>query len=106
MRVLLDEQLPIDLASQLWGHAVETVVGRGWAGVKNGELLNRMGGHYDVLITMDRNIEFQQQISMLPFGIVLVRARSNRMQHLSALIPAIVAAIATTKPGRVRRIGA
>ncbi len=109
MRVLLDEQLPIDLSSQLRGHGVETVAGRGWAGITNGELLSRMRGHYDVLITMDRGIEFQQQISTSPFGIVVVRARSNRMQHLSPLVPAIlaaIAAIAATKPGRVQRVGA
>ena len=68
MRVLLDEQLPIDISRELYGHAVETVVARGWAGIKNGELLRRMRGRYDVLLTMDRGIEFQQQISTLPFG--------------------------------------
>lgn len=53
MRVLLDEQLPVDLATQLHGHSVHTVASRGWAGIKNGELLARMRGHYDVLVTMD-----------------------------------------------------
>jgi predicted nuclease of predicted toxin-antitoxin system len=106
MRVLLDEHLPIDLAREFRGHAVDTVVGRGWAGIKNGELLSRMRGHYDVLITMDRGIDFQQQVSTLRFGIVIVRARSNRMQHLSPLVPAILAAIAAAKPGRVKRVGA
>jgi hypothetical protein len=105
MRVLLDEQLPIDLASQLCGHAVETVAGRRWAGIKNGELLSRMRGDYDVLITMDRGIEFQQQVSTLPFGIVIVRARSNRIRHLTPLVPAILAAIAAAKPGQVQRVG-
>ena len=102
MRVLLDEQLPIDLASELRGHAVDTVVGCGWAGIKNGELLSRMRGHYDVLITMDRGIEFQQPISTFPFGIVIVRAASNRMQHLRPLVPAILAGI---EPGQVERVG-
>ena len=106
MRVLLDEQLPVDLSSQLLGHAVETVVDRGWAGIKNGELLRRMTGRYDVLITMDRGIEFQQKLSIVPFGIVIVRARSNRMQHLSPLVPAILAAIAATKPGHIQRVEA
>jgi|SRR5215469_10901770 len=105
MRVLLDEQLPKDLPSQLRDHTVETVMERGWAGIKNGELLSRMRGHYNVLITMDRGIEFQQQVSTLRFGIVIVRARSNRMQHLSPLVPAILAAIAAIKPGRLLRIG-
>jgi hypothetical protein len=106
MRVLLDEQLPIDLSPELRGHNVDTVVGRGWAGVKNGDLLRRMSGHYDVLITMDRGIEFQQPIPMLPFGIVIVRAASNRMQHLRPLVPAILAAIGAIKPGRIQRVGA
>ena len=106
MRVLLDEHLPVDLAPELHGHDVDTVVGREWAGIKNGDLLQRMSGHYDVLITMDRGIEFQQPISVFPFGIVIVRAVSNRMQHLRPLVPAILAAIAATTPGQVQRVGA
>ena len=82
MRVLLDEHLPIDLSRERRGHAVDTVVDRGWAGIKNGDLLRRMWNHCDVLLTMDRGIEFQQPISTFPFGIVIVRAASNRMQHL------------------------
>ena len=106
MRIIVDEQLPIDISRELYGHTVETVVARGWAGMKNGELLRRMRGRYDVLLTMDRGIEFQQQISTLPFGIIIVRARSNRMQHLSPLVPSILNAIAASKPGRVQRVGA
>lgn len=106
MRVLLDEQLPIDLSRSLRGHAVDTVIGRGWAGVNNGDLLRRMNAYCDVLITMDRSIEYQQPIAKLPFGIVIVRAASNRMQHLGPLVPVILAAIAASRPGRIRRVGA
>jgi hypothetical protein len=53
MRLLLDEHLPIGLSAELHGHAVDTVSGRGWTGIKNGELLRRMTGQYDVLVTMD-----------------------------------------------------
>ena len=105
MRVLLDEQLPLDLSLELLGHAVDTVVSRCWAGIKNGELLDRMRGQYDVLVTMDRSIEFQQQIGALPFGIVVVRARSNRMQDLRPLVSSIIAAIDAIKPGFVRQVG-
>jgi hypothetical protein len=105
MRLLLDEHLPIGLAAELPGHAVDTVSGRGWSGIKNGELLRRMSGQYDVLVTMDRGIEFQQPISTLPFGIVLVRARSNRMEDLRPLVPSILAALAAVNPGRIRRVG-
>ena len=93
------------LAAEFPGHAVHTVSGRGWTGIKNGELLRRMSGQYDVLVTMDRSIEFQQRISTLPFGIVLVRARSNRMEDLRPLVPSILSALDAVKPGRVRRVG-
>jgi hypothetical protein len=105
MRLLLDEHLPVGLSAELHGHTVDTVSGRGWSGIKNGELLRRMSGQYDVLVTMDRSIEFQQHISPLPFGIVLVRARSNRMEHLKPLVPSILSALGAIKPGRVRRAG-
>jgi hypothetical protein len=106
MRVLLDEQRPLDFSMELRGHAVDTVVSRGWAGIKNGELLARMRGQYDVLVTMDRGIEFQQRVAALPFGIVVIRARSNRMPDLRPLVPAITTAINAIGPGVVRRVGA
>lgn len=81
------------------------MVGRGWSGIKNGDLLDRMSGHYEALITMDRSIEFQQSISTFPFGIVIVGAVSNRMQHLRPLVPAMLTAIAATRPGQVQRVG-
>jgi hypothetical protein len=105
MRLLLDEHLPIGLSAELHGHAADTVSGRGWTGIKNGELLRRMGGQYDALVTMDRSIEFQQRISTLPFGIVIVRAPSNRMQDLRPLVPSILAAVDAVKPGLVQRVG-
>jgi hypothetical protein len=51
VRVLLDEHLPLDLARELQGHDVQTVVGRGWAGVKNGDLLRLMRDDYDTFLT-------------------------------------------------------
>lgn len=105
MRVLLDEQIPVRLAAHLLSHAVDSVAGRGWSGIKNGELLRRMGGSYDVLITMDRSIGFQSRISALRFGIIVVRARSNRLEHLRPLVPAILAAIAAVTPGRIELVG-
>jgi hypothetical protein len=105
MRLLLDEHLPIGLAVEFPGYAVHTVSGRGWTGIKNGDLLRRMSGQYDALVTMDRSIEFQQRIATLRFGIVLVRARSKRMQDLMPLVPSIRSALDTLKPGRICRVG-
>jgi len=80
-------------------------VGRGWAGVKNGDLLRLMRGDYDTLVTMDRSLEFQQDVSALPFGIIVVRVPSNRRLHLRPLVPAIHDAIAATSPGQLQRVG-
>jgi hypothetical protein len=103
--VLLDEQLPLDLAAALGGHSVDTVAGRGWTGITNGELLRRMEGEYDALVTMDRGIEFQQNLISATVGVLLVRAPSNRMAHLQQLVPAILAALPVLKAGQLHRIG-
>ena len=105
VRVLLDEQLPVDLAAALEGHSVDTVAGRGWTGITNGELLRRMGREYDVLVTMDRGIEFQQNLTSLNVGVLLIRAPSNRMAHLQPLVPAILGALPALKAGELHRIG-
>ena len=106
MRVLLDENLPIDLARELPPHQADTVTGLGWDGVKNGELLRRAAGVFDALVTMDRNLEFQQPLAKQPFGVVLVHAPSNRMIHLMPLIPDILDALDGLGPGELRRVGA
>lgn len=104
MRVLPDEQLPVDFTEVLSGHTVDTVVSRGWAGIKNGDLLQRMRDEYDALLTMDRGIEFQQNLSGLPFGVLLLRAPSNRIVHLRPLVPTILDVLSQLSPGQVRRI--
>lgn len=81
------------------------MVGRGWAGITNGELLRRMRGEYEALVTMDQGIEFQQNLIGLPFGVLLVRAPSNRMAQLQPLVPAIVDGLSALEPGQVHRIG-
>jgi len=91
VRVPLDEQLPLDLAATLQGHSVDTVAGRGWVGITNGELLRLWAGEYDALVTMD--------------GVLLVRAPSHRMVHLQPLVPAILDALHALRPGQLHRIG-
>jgi predicted nuclease of predicted toxin-antitoxin system len=62
MRILLDENFPLDFARLLAGHEVYTVHSLSWSGVKNGELLRRAKDVCDVFVTLDRNLEFQQNI--------------------------------------------
>jgi len=106
MRVLLDENLPVDLAGLLGGHDVQTVSGLGWDGIKNGELLLRMHARFDALVTMDRKLPHQENLAIQPFGIVLVEAPSNRMVHLRPLVADILAALDGIPPGELRRVGA
>ena len=75
MRILLDENFPSDFTPLLVGHDTSNVHGHGWAGIKNGELLRRAAAVCDVFVTLDRNLEFQQNIIIVPFGVVVVRAR-------------------------------
>jgi predicted nuclease of predicted toxin-antitoxin system len=105
VRVLLDENLPHDLTRVLTGHVTFTVQGLGWAGTKNGALLKRAGGECDVFVTMDGNIEHQQDFANLPFGVVVIGAASNRMADLQAVIPDLLQAIGGVRQGEVRRVG-
>jgi predicted nuclease of predicted toxin-antitoxin system len=106
MRILLDENFPVDFAKLLVGHEVATVYGLGWSGIKNGELLRRAHSVCDVFVTLDRNLEFQQNLKVLPFGIVVVRARSNRVAELAPHIASILAAANRVAPGQVEKAGA
>jgi hypothetical protein len=105
VRVLLDENLPHDLIAELTGHDVSTVQGLGWAGVKNGELLRRAASQTDALLTMDRKIENRHDISALPFGLIVVRARSNRIQDLGPLVDEMRSKLERVQPGTVQHVG-
>ena len=105
MRVLLDENLPHDLIDALVGHSVSTVQGLGWAGTKNGDLLNHASGATDIFVTMDGKLERQRDISVLPFGVVVVGAPSNRMSDLMPLVPEMLAALDRVRPGKVEHVG-
>jgi hypothetical protein len=72
--------------------------GLGWAGTKNGDLLNRAGGVTDIFVTMDGKLEHQHDISVLPFGVVVVDAPSNRMSDLMPLVPEMLAALEAVRP--------
>ena len=105
MRVLLDENLPHDLTGALVGHSVSTVQALGWAGTKNGALLKRASGLIDALVTIDRKLATPAEFSVLPFGVVVVGAQSNRVQDLMPLVPEILAALARVQPGSVEQVG-
>jgi predicted nuclease of predicted toxin-antitoxin system len=105
MRVLLDECLPRRLKSLLVGHEVMTVPEAGWAGKKNGELLRVAAGKVDAFITVDSNLAYQQHLVGLPFVVVVVTARSNRLADLLPVVPKILESLELAGPGQVMRVG-
>jgi hypothetical protein len=104
MRVLLDECVPRALRKELRGHEVSTVAEAGWAGVKNGELLQLAAGRFDLLLTVDRSLEYQQNFAGLALAAIVVHVPSNDIAVLRPLMPAVLAAISETKPGMVTHI--
>ena len=99
MRILLDENLDWRLARSLAGHEVESVQKNGWAGIKNGQLLARAEQAFDVFVTMDGNIEFQQNYARLRLAIVALRARSNRLRDTEPLMAKVLALLPTFQTG-------
>ncbi len=107
MRVLLDEQLPRQLARELTGHDVRTVRQQNWAGLKNGELLHRAADDgFDVLVTADQNLEFQQNLAGSRLRVVVLVAPSNALEDLLPLVPKLLATIPSSRPGTVVRVHA
>ncbi|MBI2959695.1 MAG: DUF5615 family PIN-like protein [Betaproteobacteria bacterium] len=104
MRVLLDECVPRALRNDLPGHDVKTVGEARWAGVKNGALLRLAETAFEVLLTVDRNLEYQQNFSGLKIAVVLIEAPSNDVAVLRPLMPEVREAISKAQPGVVTRV--
>ena len=106
MRILLDESLPVELALELIGHDVISVQKMGWSGLKNGELLARAAGRFDIMITADQNLPYQQNLDTLPIAVIVVTAKSNRIDALRDLIPGILSALSSIRPCTLVQVGA
>ena len=104
MRILLDESLPRKLALEITGHEVPTVQKQGWAGLKNGELLRRAGASFEVLVTGERNLEFQQNLAKVSIAVVVLIAKNNRIETLRPLVPKLLTVLANIQPGQLIRV--
>lgn len=104
MRVLLDECVPRGLRTELPGHEVKTVAEAGWAGVKNGALLQLAATQFDVLLTVDRRLEYQQSFADLTIAVVVVEAPSNDIAVLRPLMSAVREALPNAKRGTVTHV--
>lgn len=105
MKVFVDECIDWRLSRDILGHEVKTARQMGWSTVKNGELLALAEKEFDVFVTVDRNLSFQQTLLAFDIAVIVLRARSNRLSDLQSLVPKLLALIPTAKPGAVAYIG-
>jgi predicted nuclease of predicted toxin-antitoxin system len=107
MKVLIDECAPKVLKAFFakHGHESLTVQEAGWAGKQNGELLKLAETGFDVLITVDTNLRYQQNLEGRRIAVVILQSSSNRLDHLRQYFPACVLAIEKIKPGEIVQVG-
>jgi hypothetical protein len=107
VRLLLDECIPRPLGRSLVPHEVGHVTALGWAGTRNGRLLERMrSAGFAGLVTVDRNLADQQDIPNSGVFVVVLISRSNRLDSLVRLVPELLRAVDFAAPGQLIRIGA
>ena len=104
MRILLDEDLPRRLGALLIGHETSTVQRSGWSGIKNGQLLALAATKFDVFLTMDGGLEFQQNLKTLPVAVLIMETLSNRIEHLEPLVPEVLKELNHILPRTLRRV--
>ena len=107
MKILIDECLPAALKENLTalGHECQTVRQAGFGSKKNGELLTLAEGRWNVLLTSDRNIKYQQNMTGRSVSILILCAKSNRMKDLLPLMPACAQALLSIQAGQVVKVG-
>jgi hypothetical protein len=105
LRALIDESLPIELADELRGHDVVTVHKQGWLRLKNGALLrSAVQAGFLAILTGDGNLRYQQNLPKIGIGAVVLVDVRNRIEDLRPLVPEILKALETIRPGQVIEI--
>ena len=105
MRLLLDECVPRNFKDALQGHDARTAQEMGWSGKRNGEVLRLMREHrFDVFITVDQNVGFQQNVAASGIAVIVLAARSNRLKDLLPLAGGVLQKLSQIKPGALERV--
>lgn len=105
MRVLVDECVDWRLSRDIVGHEVKTARQMGWSTIRNSELLQLAAREFDVFVTVDRNLSFQQNLPAFSIAVIVLRAKSNRLTDLRRLVPELLASIPSAKRGAVTYLG-
>jgi hypothetical protein len=107
VRVLLDECVPRRLTRELVGHDAWTAPEMGWASKRNGELLRlAVAERFDVLLTVDRRLEHQQNLSAFDIAVVVLVAAANTLAHLRPLMPQVRDLLPTAARGQATIVSA
>ena len=106
MKIIVDECIDRKLTREFVDHEIKTVPQMGWAGVKNGQLLALAEAEFDVFITVDRNLSFQQNLPQFDIAVIVLQAPSNRLADLKPLVPEVLAILATVAKGQATTVSA
>jgi hypothetical protein len=101
MRILIDECLDWRLGRALTGHDCVSVQKMGWGGIRNGQLLALAQAEFDVFLTADRNLSFQQNTTQFQIAVVVLVARSTQLHKTLPLMPQVLALLPELAPGKV-----
>jgi predicted nuclease of predicted toxin-antitoxin system len=107
MKLLIDECLPRNVKFLFadGGHKCETVLDAGFSGKENGELLTLADGNFDVLVTVDRNIRYQQNMTGRRIAVLILRAQSNDIDDIRPHVPQALDALKAIKTGQIVEVG-
>jgi len=107
MRILIDECIDERLRNSLTGHDCQTARHAGLAGLRNGDLLKAAEvAKFDIFLTVDQGIEYQQNLAAKKIAIIILRAKSSRLKDLLSLMPTCLAHIQSIRPGQIVKIAA
>ncbi len=106
MKLLLDECVPRKFRNMLPGHDCRTAPEEGLAGKKNGELLSRAEkSGFEVFLTIDRGLEYEQNLQGRNIAVILVRSKSSRLADLLPQSPEILRVLRSIRPGDLVKVG-
>lgn len=100
MRILIDECLNWRLGRALTGHYCTSVQKMGWRGITNGRLLTQAQDQFDVFITGDRNLSFQQNVTEFRIAIVVLQAKGTQLHQTLPLMPKVLTLFPSLNPAR------